>query len=62
MVSVGTFPRRLILELRGDVPAHSKSGHVPQARKNGPKGFLRSYIPPRSENRGLVRAHLNYLN
>ena len=48
-----------MLELRGDVPAHSKSGHVPQARKNGPKGFLRSYIPPRSENRGLVRAHLN---
>ena len=24
----------LILELRGDVPAHSKSGHVPEAGKN----------------------------
>ena len=30
--------RLLKLELRGDVPALSKSGHVPQARKNVSEG------------------------
>ena len=49
--------RLLLLELRGDVPAHSKSGHVPQACKNVPKGFPRLYILPRSENRVLAEVH-----
>ena len=50
--------RRLLkLELRGDVPALSMSGHAPQACKNNHKVSATSYIPPRSKNRGSAKVH-----
>ena len=50
--------RKLLkLELRGDMPVLSKSGHAPEACKKIPKRPATSYILPRYKIRGSAKVH-----